>query len=184
MPRSSRRLAAAGLLLPAVLPLALLAACTPEAPPTPTPTPTSASPTETEQERSQREAYRAAEATLRSFRSRVADYLNDGGAKATPPDLEMLAGGPILKSASMTLRQAYEIGGRTVGRARIVSVVPLGYSPAELSLRTCEDGHDVRVMQGKKELGRGEIAEVEYSIRKSGNGWKVWDSENEVVKSC
>src|SRR4051794_17982342 len=110
------RLGASALLL-----LAILVGCTPP-PPQPSPSPTSASPSETEQERQERVAYQESETALRAFRTLLANCLNQGGAKSTPPSLAEVADGPILKAASTTLRQAYELGGRTVGRATIVTV--------------------------------------------------------------
>ena len=90
----------------------------------------------------------------------------------------------MLASASKTLRQAHEINARSIGTAKLISVVPAGYSNLGVTIRTCEDGSAVRIMQGKKELGRGEIARATYEVRRASHSWLVWSTTQNQVKSC
>ena len=162
----------------------LLAGCVPTSSPSPSPSLPSPTPSENAREREERIAYEEAEAVLREFRAEFGRLLNDGGASTPPESLTRLAGGEMLTSAALSLRQAHELGARSIGTARLVLVSAAGYSGASVTIKTCEDGRQVRILQGKKELGRGSVVEATYEVRRGGASWRVWSTTQNEAKSC
>jgi hypothetical protein len=175
--------------LGALVACALLPACSPSAGVSPSPTPgvsTSATPPETEQQRKERLDFEAAEKAYRAF---AAEYdrlyeIKDGSSKPTKK-LTDNAAGPYLKVMMGFLQDSRARGHHTSGKVRIAYVERGAYSTEELILKTCEDGSDVKVLnRNGKQVATGSTSKLTLYVRPIGGRWKLWDGDQEVVKTC
>jgi hypothetical protein len=178
--------------LGAVVACALYAACSPSAgvPPTPSPgvsTPAGQStPPETEQQRKERLDFEAAEKAYRTFAAEY-DRLYEikGGSSKPTRKLTDNAAGPYLKVMLRFLQDSKQKGRYTKGDVRIAYMERGAYSPEELILKICEDGSDVRVFdRNGKQVATGGTSRLSLYVRPVGGRWKVWDGDQEVVKTC
>jgi hypothetical protein len=177
--------------LGAVVACALFPACTPSAgAPSPTPavsTPAGQStPPETDQQRKERLDFEAAEKAYRSFAAEY-DRLYEikGGSSRPTRKLTDNAAGPYLKVMLGFLEDSKQKGRYTEGDVRIAYIGRGAYSPGELILKTCEDGSEVRVLDRKgKQVATGGTSKLTLFVRPIAGRWKVWDGDQEVVKTC
>ncbi|GAA3622816.1 hypothetical protein [Microlunatus ginsengisoli] len=176
----------APLLVGAVTALCLGAgACTPTDPPSASPSP-SATPTETELERQTRLDFEAAEKAYRTFSAEYDRLSNAGGAAGPSAVMKENGAGPLLDAARGALRDQLKRGERTTGSVHIVWIRHGAYSPAKLTLNTCEDGSSVRITdKSGKAVGNGSIGTASVEVRKLDGRWKAWDlSDDKDVTSC
>ena len=172
---------------------ALLAACTPAdgtAPSTPPVTASTASasetPPETAQEREERLAYEAAEKAYRTFRAEYNRLYTspDAGAKATKA-MTNTAAGPYLQSMLGFLEYKVDHRRHSDRGVRIGYIRAGGYSPDEVVLLVCEDGSKVKVLDANgRQVSRGGVSKLTLYVRPIQGRWKVWNGDQNVVKSC
>lgn len=169
----------------------LLAACMPaDGAPVPPPpdsqSAVSATPPETAQERKERLAYEAAEKAYRTFReeyNRV--YTSKGGSAKPTAIMTENATGPYLKAMLDFLEYKVDHKRYSDRGVRIAYVRSGGYSPNELVLLTCEDGGDVKIFNARgKQVSHGGISRLTLYVRPVEGRWKVWNGDQETVKSC
>jgi hypothetical protein len=129
------------------------------------------------------------EAAEKAYRMFAAEYdrlyeIKGGSAKATQKLIDNAAG-PYLKVMLGFLQDSKEKGHYTKGDVRIAYVKRGAYSVEELILNTCEDGSEVKVFDRKgKQVATGGTSKLTLSVRPIGGRWKVWDGDQEVVKTC
>ena len=172
---------------------ALVAACTPDQPPTVTPTPTatpsatpSATPTETDIERRMRLDFEAAEKAYRASTAEQDRLSNLGVARSTEV-LKRTSTGAYLEFALLGLRQIEKSGWRTIGSSKIVGVARGGWQERRLHLTACEDGTSIKVVDktGRDVTPKNVVRTFvqDLTVVKVENLWKVSDIESKGVKS-
>lgn len=182
-----RRCTARGFVVGACLLTFLSTGCTPDEPPPAPPSSSAPSPTPTEnaQEREQRLAYEAAEKSYREFRAEYYRILSMGGSTSSTPAMKATAAGPYLREATEVVQAYRGLKRRAKGSLRITNVRGNGYAPADLVLMACEDSSGVAYFDEKgKETGRGELRQVELTVREVGGRWKIWSGTGSEVTSC
>jgi hypothetical protein len=178
--------------LGALVACALLPACSPSAGVTPTPTPAvstpagQSTPPETEQQRKERLDFEAAEKAYRAFAVEYDRlYESKNGSSKPTKKLTDNAAGPYLKVMLGFLRDSKKKGHYTNGGVRIAYVERGAYSAKELILKTCEDGSAVKVFdRNGKQVATGGTSKLTLYVRPIGGRWKVWDGDQDVVKTC
>ena len=151
----------------------------------PTPTPVVVTPIENAQEREQRLAYEAAEKSYREFRAEYDRVLKSGGAKAPTFAMKKNAAGPYLKETSEVSQAFNGLGYHRVGLENIVFIRRNGYESGSLSLKTCEDSSNAKILnRDKKVVGRGEIRTIDLDVHLIGSTWKLWSGSGMKVDSC
>ena len=183
----ARRWTGRGFVVGACLLTFLSAGCTPDAPPADPPSSSAPSPTPSEnaQEREERLAYEAAEKSYREFRAEYYRVLSQGGSKSSTPAMKATAAGPYLREATEVVQAYRGLNRRAEGTLNITNVRGNGYAPADLVLTACEDSSGVAYFDKKgKTTGRGELRQVELTVREVSGRWKVWSGTGSEVTSC
>lgn len=166
----------------------LAAACTqPPKPqePTPTPVPASTSPSETQLERQTRLNFEAAEKAYKGFRGEYNRLILTGGADKPTSKMRETAAGPYLAAMTEFLAVRKKEGWRSSAPIKVVSIIDGSYSPAELVLNVCEDGSKSELLnKAGMKIRTGSIEKLTIYVRPVNGVWKIWDGQNEAVKSC
>lgn len=175
----------------------MLAGCggTIGATPTPTPTPTwtctpddSGDPctaAKAAAQAEQAEAYAEAEHTYREFTKERNRLAMSGGTPTPTPEMERLATGPYLEAVAGFLASGYEEGRKATGPLVITYVEPRSYAEGIVTLLSCEDGRDIRIVdRDGSELGSGAQGTVEIVVERSPEGWKVLDGFDSEESVC
>jgi hypothetical protein len=166
---------------------ALTAACAQEPAQTRalSPTPAATTPSESQIERQMRLDYEAAE---RAYRAALAEQERQAvlGIAQLTPALKASATGAYLDLAVRALEYAHERHWRSSGSTRILGVVPNGWKQRTVSLISCEDSSEVRLVnEAGKDVTRQKSRTYvqDLTIKASGGGWKVADVSTTVVTS-
>ena len=169
---------------------ALVAACTPDAPPTETPTPSSAppssasptpsvsaSPTETEIERRQRLDFEAAEQAYRTAVNESDRIAQRGGTVSPSALLKTVAAGRYLDVQVNSLKFLKSRGWRITGSVTILDVSSVGgWSADRLQLVACEDNSTWRMVDSaNKDVTPARTADYVQSltVARVDGRWKV-----------
>ena len=176
---------------------ALVAACTPDQPPTVTPTPAasptatpspapSATLTETDIERQHRLAFGAAEAAYRIAIAEGDRIAQAGGANEATPALKAVATGDYLKLQVRSLATLKRRGERLEGGITILAVKrDGGYQPTQVRLTACEDNSTWKLISrsGKDVTPKRQKDYVQsLVVVKMSAGWKVSDGTTRQVQ--
>ena len=175
---------------------ALVAACTPDAPPTGTPLPSapvsstnptpSATPTETEIERQQRLDWEAAEKAYRTSITESNRLHRLGGTEPISGTLRAVATGPYLKLESSSLGYLRKRGWKYVGGGIEIANVRRsgGWQPDQLALISCEDNSQFRVIDRNGNdvtpKNRRDYVQALTAIKQDSR-WKIADVVSEEI---
>ena len=173
---------------------ALVAACTPDQPPTVTPTPTptatpsptpSATPTETDIERRMRLDFEAAEKT---YRANVLEQDRQAklGIAVSTPVLRQTSTGEYLKFSLSGLRDIEKSGWRAVGKVKIVGIARGGWKAKRLKLIACEDGSGIKLIDKSNRDVTPKVSRMfiqNYTVVKIGSLWKLAELQSKRVRS-
>lgn len=165
----------------------LAAACTqPPKPqePTPTPAPASTSPSETQLERQTRLDFEAAEKAYLAFKTEYDRLAISGRSDKPTKVMTDNAAGPYLRVMTKFLSQTVNAGQRQQGEIRVAYMNRGAYSPQQLNLLVCEDGTKVKTVDEEGNASKGVAAKITLYVRPVNGRWKVWNGDDEVVKSC
>jgi hypothetical protein len=165
----------------------LATACTqPTGPqePTPTPTPANTSPTETQLERQTRLDFEAAEKAYLAFKTEYDRLAVSGKSDKATRVMTDNAAGPYLKVMTGFLSQTIRAGQRQQGEVRVAYINRGAYSPEQLNLLVCEDGTKVKTLDRNGKASKGVAAKITLYVRPIDGRWKLWNGDDEVVKSC
>lgn len=174
--------------LASLLPLASLAACSPDevGPPSGTPSVTEPmSPSAAPSSESEVDVdYAAAEKAYRLNRSELSRLYIEGGAQQPTEILTATSTGAYLKLLTTSLKTAKSQGLRTSEGAQIVGVSRVGWSPSRISLTACEDSSAVRILdRNNKDVTPSSSRRYlqELTVTKSAGNWKVSDATSQQV---
>jgi hypothetical protein len=163
----------------------LLAACSPEPTPLPPAPAPVATPVETHLERQQRLDFEAAEKSYRRFNAEYERIALLGGTEKSTPELQRYATGPYLKSMLGFLRNEKRSGNHQTGRMRVAYIHRGFYSTESLRMSTCEDASALfNVARDGTVVNKGTSVEVSIEVRRIEGVWKLWDGDDQEVKSC
>ena len=171
---------------------ALVAACTPDQPPTVTPTPTatpsatpSATPTETNIERQMRLDFEAAEKAYRTAIAESDRLAQSGGARKPTAVLKGSATGDYLRVLIADLRTFESRGWRLKGGVTILNVSRSGgWTSTKLELTACEDNSTWKVLdqKGQDVTPKNQPDYIQSLTATNSQGvWKISDSSTRKV---
>lgn len=150
-------------------------------------TPTPCSPEQYTQEQAQAQLAEEAKRGYRRLVSELAALQRAGGATTPSPELTQTAGGAYLAAQQATLTRLSQLKARVSGEVRIATLTAAAGGPAkgfDTALLACVDSTKAKVLQGTKELQKGQlVAEVVY-FRRDGDTLKAWDAEKADPKRC
>ena len=169
--------------------LLLLPACSGDPAPSPSTKPSTSSPPsattpptppETSLEREQRLAFEAAEKSYRTFNAEVRRLQKAGGATGPTPVMRRTAAGKYLAFYVDGLRDQKRRRVTYTTGSIVGYVHRAGYSPAQLTLRVCEDASRNRVLdQAGKQISEGFIVRRLVYFRPMGGTWKLWNGDED-----